>query len=394
MTTTSRLEAVHRKLGERLSDRLFQQLSGETSWANPRKGRSHSPSFMLALVVAALVHATGLALVLGGTVLLFPPWRGFWWALGGIVLLLLGWLARPRLAPEPDTVLDTREYPMLHTLLDRISQRLGTPTPAGIGVSTGFSASYMTCGWRGDRYVELGLPLLAVLKPNELLALLAHELAHGANGDPLRGRFLRSAIRTLAHWAEALRPMALGRAGAGHALGPLLSLLSLPLEFAMLGVSELLLLAARGLLLLVLRDSQRAEYLADRLACRVAGSPAMTAMLEATYLFDVVEMASRRHALTEPDASLELALRAARSEVTGAQWQDWREQSLAQKWRVDTTHPPTALRIAMLSTLDTAAPEPLLTNDEAQALLDEVGRLLLKRQRFVVNGMLEAAYGG
>ncbi|MFN3629436.1 MAG: M48 family metalloprotease [Casimicrobiaceae bacterium] len=40
-------------------------------------------------------------------------------------------------------------------------------------------------------------PLMAILSPEERIAVMAHELSHGANGDPLRGTFLSGAVNTL-----------------------------------------------------------------------------------------------------------------------------------------------------------------------------------------------------
>ncbi|EFK94930.1 peptidase, partial [sediment metagenome] len=152
----------------------------------------------------------------------------------------------------------------------------------------------------GKAYVELGAPLMAILQPSERLAVLAHELSHGANGDPLRSMYLQGAVNTLASWGTSARPPGIGTLGDGMPFGPIISLLGIPIDLLMLAVSEALFAAARGLLLLVMRQSQRAEYKADLLAASVAGSKEMMTALEKTYLGDSVLESVRRHALLTP----------------------------------------------------------------------------------------------
>jgi heat shock protein HtpX len=234
---------------------------------------------------------------------------------------------------------------------------------------------------------------MAVLTPPERVAVIAHELSHGANGDPLRGQFLFGAVETVSTWATALRPTAIGRMGDGLPVGPLVSLLGIPLELLMLLGSELLFLAARAFLLLVLRESQRAEYLADLLAATVAGSSEMQSALEKTYLFDVVDTAIRRHALTTPKQPIGRGLLDAVEALPSSVLEKHREDSRAQHWQVDSTHPPTALRVAMLAALPPHRPSGLLSAQELAALDAEVSRLVAKTQRELINRQLETIHG-
>ena len=61
--------------------------------------------------------------------------------------------------------------------------------------------------------MEFGSPLMAVLSADELTAIIAHEISHGANGDPLRVQFLGQAIDTLGAWGQAARPLSIGNLG-------------------------------------------------------------------------------------------------------------------------------------------------------------------------------------
>ena len=52
-----------------------------------------------------------------------------------------------------------------------------------IAFTAEFNASFTTVGWRGTPVFRLGVPLLTILDDQEIVALLAHEMAHEVNGD-------------------------------------------------------------------------------------------------------------------------------------------------------------------------------------------------------------------
>src|SRR5207247_5205658 len=109
------------------------------------------------------------------------------------------------------------------------------------------------------------------------------------NGDPRRSVFVGTAFDTLVSWYQLLRP-GLRRPVPRHArsaaesmtrlaellLRPFLALLALFVKWI-----------AIGLLHLIWRAGQRAEYLADDLSARVAGAPAAISWLERSTLQDV-----------------------------------------------------------------------------------------------------------
>lgn len=392
-TAIGRWESVRRQLGERLSSDLLEEVSREDLVATRRARARWSGRLALAYLLALLVHGAGLAAGVAGVLLLTGPWTHVFIPLGGVALVLLCIAARPRLPRAPDHLLTRERFPALHALSDRIAAALGARPLDGIGVSADFNANYRVAGWRRERYVEIGSPLMAILTPAEQVALLAHELSHGVNGDPLRGQFLGHAVDTLAAWGTAARPLDIGQLGRGMAAGPIVSLVGLPFELAMLGVSELLFAAARGMLWLVMRESQRAEYLADLLAASVAGSTAMRGVLEKTYLHEVVDAAVRVHALTKPHDAIEPAVRSAVAAVSDADLDAHRAASRSGSWRTDASHPPTAMRVDQLLRRGDRAPTVTLLPAEEQALAEEVGRLLQMSQTTLVGRKLEAIYG-
>src|SRR5262249_8626043 len=145
--------------------------------------------------------------------------------------------------------------------------------------------SWMVVGVRRRRVLTLGLPLLLLLEPQQRVALVAHELAHARNGDSTRGLVVGSSVRALAEFYAALAPEP-SRDGsiAWDDLGFF--------DMIVNGILWLISRPAYGLLLLqlhlLLRDSQRAEYLADALAARVAGTEATVGLHERLLLESVL----------------------------------------------------------------------------------------------------------
>ena len=380
-----RFARTTREIGQRLGDRLFAEIAREPVTARPRRALRTSVSLVLAFVLAALVHMGGLLLIVATVVLWIRPWDNLFVAIAAFALPLLAWSGRPRLAPPPQGLIDRTSFPTLHALADRAAQALGAPPADGIAVSTELNASICRAGWSGKRYVTLGLPLLLLMHPDERAAVVAHELAHGVNGDPLRGHFLYSAVHALFTCESVLRPVAIGESGREQQLGPLISMLAIPVDLAMLAVSKAFGLLGQGMLLLVYRESQRAEYLADRLAAAVAGGMATRSMLQALSLIEPAGETMHRIALERGLADLPALLRDFRRDLPAAEVERWRERSRGEGWRVDATHPPTAMRIDMLARFPEHVGRRLLSDAETQQLDAELARLLPDIQRELTN---------
>lgn len=394
---SSRWDRVRRDIGRHMALSLFEQISRQPLMRPNKRSIPWTPSLLAAWLLAMTVHLSALGFAALCLVLLLQPWNNLLLPLGAVMAGLMCVLARPRRNEAPDYPLSPSDYPALHALADRIAASMQAPAPDALAVSAEFNANYRSAGWRQTRHLELGAPLMAALSGQERVALMAHEIAHGANGDPMRGQVLHGAIHSLHAWASGLRPLSLGEAGAGTGSGPLGSLLALPLELLMLACSECILALARALWMLTLRASQSAEYLADRLGAQIAGVAAMRSMLERLYLQDEVEFAVQAHALNprgSGGAELGAALRAAVQAIPAERLQAYREESRATLWQSDTSHPPTELRIDMLNAQPPIAP-PLvqLTEQEASAIEAEVQRLLAHREREMVNLKLAAIHG-
>jgi Zn-dependent protease with chaperone function len=230
---------------------------------------SRDVAWVLTYVLAAGVHAVTVAVAV----------LGIWLCLTGrLVLVPLGLLAlaivvllRPRLGkldPEVE-LLDRDEAPQLYALCDAVADAIGARHIDQIGLDPDFNAYYTVVGIRQRRTMVLGTPLWTVLDRQGRVALLGHELGHGANGDNRQGVFVGGALRALVRWYELVRP---GRDSAFAARGnpfAMVAGLLLLIPQAVIGGALYCVIVAFGLA--SLRVGQRAEYLADAMAVRAGG---------------------------------------------------------------------------------------------------------------------------
>lgn len=381
---TGRLGCALRQMGDRLSASLFDSLKQQpqTLLEAPRAYRS-SKSFILAFGLAVLIHASTITLACWAIYTLLFSDSGY--ILKGIAIMVacICWTLRPRQAKTPKNILPRETFPTLYSISDKAAKLMNAPVLDGICVTPEFNASYQMIGWgRGRRYMNIGLPLFYAMSNTERVAVISHELAHGANGDPLRSRFLWSAIYTLRAWAILIRPVSIGD-GGGSGSG-LQAWFAIPFELIMLLLSNIALWISSGIGLLVLRQSQRAEYLADALAATVAGRNPMHMALKKTDLSEHIHLALIDMALLRSKASLRDIINKA-VEQPPEVFQALAERSQTERWRVDTTHPPTAMRIALIANQTANPPKLRLSQIEVQGLESELEKLASEIHRELMN---------
>ncbi|RKS80678.1 Zn-dependent protease with chaperone function [Motilibacter peucedani] len=360
-----RLQRRRAALATSLGDALFEQTRRATVDAaalRPRLGLARAAAVALAVPVHGLTVAVAGAAVLAAVAVDRRP-------LGLAVaafLLLLAWFVRPRLGrlrTGPDTVAHS-EAPALFAVLDAIAGVVGGRPVEVVQVDGQWNASRAALGLRRRELVTLGAPLWAALPAQSRVALLGHELAHGANGDLHDLAVVGGALTTLEAWAELLLPQRRTTTDRWHADWSEQTFWRLggwPLYAAVR--------AYAGMLeLVLLRSSQRAEYYADVLAVQVAGSAAAADLLEVLELdrttLDALDRAVRRgdrHGLWA------LARRHLR-ELPDSERERLRRVCERAGHAVDATHPPTGLRRRLALAL--ALPPTVTVPDEAWAAAD------------------------
>lgn len=352
---SSLFAAFYERMGRKMSKELVDEVM-----ARPRFKPALSVSTALAYVMATVVHLITVIIAVMGVVLLIIAWPNIVLLVLALICLGIAWVMRPRFRRMPAEVLSHDEAPALYSVVNRVAEVLGSPPIDGIVFNPGFNAAYSQHGLSQKRVLSIGLPLFSILSGAEKIAVIAHELAHGVNGDPQRGYFINSALESLLHWAYIVRPH--------HIWDPAGSILNtvvmVPANFVLLGLSNLLVFAAYGLLHLLYRDSQRAEYLADYLAATVGGSSHMLSALEKFYSADHLQAVTQRFVLGSREGDLFVTMQQAVSELPERERERLRRVHLIEQARLDTSHPPTAYRVALLRAVATIDPQVMLDAQE------------------------------
>jgi len=235
-------------------------------------------SYLLAVVCATLIHMLTVFCGLMGVLLIINNWPNVFFIALGLLLLCITWLLLPRLSTFPKHIAARQSLPTLYAVADEVASALHTARPYGIVITGKFNAAYGRAGWRRRPILYLGLPLLSILDDQEVVALLAHKLAHGVNGDVTRSFFVGSALNSLSRWHHILRPIRIG--ANDHYRYGRYGLAALISQFIMLLMAQVVWYIAWVLSHLVWRDMQRAEYLADHLAAQIGGTAATLAVFE------------------------------------------------------------------------------------------------------------------
>jgi Zn-dependent protease with chaperone function len=356
-----RIEALYDSLGERFGRNLFAEIKQERS-LKPHWTIARATAWLLALSV----HSLTLALFFLGLIFMLNN-RGDCLSLfGGITCLGLAWMLRPHPTKLPgNLVIAPREKsPAIYRHVDQIAAALHAPRVDGIVISADFNAAYLTTGWRRKRIIMLGLPLLSILSPQEQVAVIAHELAHSVNGDPARGLIVGTALGTLTHWYVLLLP----DPKLGHRYG-------LPGMFAN-GVLLMLSLfpwaVAQALIHLLYRDSQRAEYLADRLAVQISGTAAALSALEKMHLSDTFILCVKRSALNSSITNFFTEFRERVAHLPPHELERIRRAERLHGSRLNMTHPPTVYRSNALQAHFVTDPQIACDADSTLAIKQEL----------------------
>jgi Zn-dependent protease with chaperone function len=355
-----------KKLALRLDAQQFAAYEG-TPPTRPEWTAARAALVALSAVLVVLV--AGLA-VLGGWLVLrdFPS---FFSIVAGIPVLLVAWTLRPRLWSAGDVWHELRrdDAPTLFALLDRVAEAAGTRLPDRVALDADFNAAAGAHGWRRRRTLRIGLLLFGVLTPQQRVAVLGHEFGHFVNGDPARGLLTQPALRTPLILADLMRPAesfvsdSLWGRLAERAVWPLQVLLQ-----------RLFVLIGTGVLAVAARDHQRAEYCADALAVRLAGTAATEALMidfaAAEQLVAAIATAERG-TQANPET-------ARRNHPGAARWRaaadagraalnvgDVLEKSVAEDASLWHDHPPSGLRARIVRSWPHTEPSVVLSDEDS-----------------------------
>ncbi|WP_319462475.1 M48 family metallopeptidase [Micromonospora sp. RTP1Z1] len=354
------------RLAYRMTTRQFDRLVGRPlDHAGPATARVVTAVASLLLLGGALTLAvTGVWLIVAFS---FPNPS----VVLGVALLGLAYALRPRFGrlDEDLAVLSRDRAPELFALVDEVAAAIGAPAPQIVGVDGDINAYAGAVGVRRRRVLCLGLPLWGSLPAQERVALLGHELGHFVNGDPRRTLLVQPAVTMLGSAADLVRPV---RTVSG---GGIAELVGTALANTVQWVLARLLFGAHLVLVsIALRDSQRAEYLADELAARIAGSAATTGMLDAFLADESIALAVRRESRAGHGPDRWRAAVAESRATAAARLPLLRQLSIRQETSLFATHPPAGLRQRMLAGRPSHEPTVELTEERMARIDAELAR--------------------
>ncbi|MEO8529684.1 MAG: M48 family metallopeptidase [Deltaproteobacteria bacterium] len=338
------MATLQAKMGEKLRLRALSDFRAGQSARKPT-------SLVLARVIAAFVLGIPGVIGLFGVVVMALGFPNVGLLALGALAIALAWLIRPRHLRVPKHFVTAQAAPKLFGLLGEIAADLKAPLPDAVVIDDDFNASIGHYG-RGKRQqliLRIGAPLWLSLNEPERLALIAHEFGHTVNNDPARRGLIAAALQVLWQWRDLWGTPSVWDTETNTNYGSGEGLLSR----IMTGTMRAILTALIALLMrLMFVESQRAEYLADALSAKVAGSDAAIALMRTTTLFPLVVQALNGTYITE-NAKTDLlrlianAIRAADPQARDKLYQAAEAEGIS----LDATHPPTKQRIRFLSDL-------------------------------------------
>ncbi len=127
---------------------------------------------------------------------------------------------------------------------------------------------------------------------------------------------------------------------------------------------------------LLLRDSRRAEYLADARAAEVAGTAAAVSLSEIELLGPAFHAIVSRNVqrVRSGDSTIFAELAATASNVTPRERERRRRIARLEDSRLDATHPPTASRITVLEGRPVSAARIVLAVEASERIDEELAR--------------------
>jgi heat shock protein HtpX len=129
---------------------------------------------------------------------------------------------------------------------------------------------------------------------------------------------------------------------------------------------------AQAMIHLLYRDSQRAEYLADRLTAQVSSIAASLSALEKMYLTDTFMLSVRRSALNSSTIDFFAEFRQRVKNLPPRESERIRRAEQLHGSRLNMTHPPTVYRIEALTTLPMTTPQVTYDEDTAHQIEQEL----------------------
>lgn len=219
--------------------------------------------------------------------------------------------------------------------------------------------------------MTLGLSMWSVLDDQERVALIGHELAHQLNGDLRRNLFVHGAVSSLTRWEYVLSPVMAGSLRNRRSMAVigewLMVVLLLPISLAAGAF-------ARALDVLANRQGLSAEYYADLLGARVAGTQAGARLAEKLLIAQACSDKVIHTAKFDRAADPWQVVAAYAAQIPPHEWERQRRLGRLRLPAIDSSHPPSQLRADLIRLRDHVEPVVQVSSDDAARIDAELAK--------------------
>ena len=205
-----------------------------------------------------------------GSLLAFCAVLGF---VGSFISLFLSkWMAKMSTGTEIITQPRTRHEQWLLQTVEELSREAGIKMPE-VGIFPAYESNAFATGWnKNDALVAVSQGLLERFSPDEVRAVLAHEIGHVANGDMVTLALIQGVVNTFVMFFARIFGTFVDKVilknEEGHGIGYFVATIFAELVLGILAS------------IIVMWFSRRREFKADEAGAQLAGTGAMIAALQ------------------------------------------------------------------------------------------------------------------
>ena len=205
-----------------------------------------------------------------GSLLVFCAVFGF---AGSLVSLFISkWMAKMSTGTQIITQPRTRHEQWLLQTVEELSREAGIKMPE-VGIFPAYESNAFATGWnKNDALVAVSQGLLERFSPDEVRAVLAHEIGHVANGDMVTLALIQGVVNTFVMFFARIFGTFVDKVilknEEGHGIGYFVATIFAELVLGILAS------------IIVMWFSRRREFKADEAGAQLAGTGAMIAALQ------------------------------------------------------------------------------------------------------------------
>lgn len=187
-------------------------------------------------------------------------------------LFISKWMAKMSTSTQIITQPRTRHEQWLLQTVEQLSREAGIKMPE-VGIFPAYEANAFATGWnKNDALVAVSQGLLERFSPDEIKAVLAHEIGHVANGDMVTLALVQGVVNTFVMFFARIIGHTVDRVvfknERGHGIG----------FYVVTFITEIILAVLASMI--VMAFSRYREYRADAAGAKLAGRGAMIRALQ------------------------------------------------------------------------------------------------------------------